>query len=121
MIFILSQSKDTYFIVEPNTGLTLEYYIKYTVLSKPFYTEYDKSKNSTQGYQLYQGEIYFVNDNTSKIVEISDDQHMLKVLLLLGIIFSSLSFVSCVVMIFLYRKARKVNKFGDQNKSLMSS
>lgn len=123
ILLLFIQSQDTYFVVQPNTGLTLEYFIKYTVLSKPFYTEYITSSNNTntKGYPLYQAEISFTNPNTSNIIQISQDQNSLKVLFILGIILSSLSLVSFIVMLVMYRKSRKGNKFGEQNKSLVSS
>jgi hypothetical protein len=95
-------------------------YIKYTVSSKPFYTEY-LQKNTTSTFPLYQGEIYYKNDDTQSIVQISKDEQSLKVMFLMGIILSSLFILIFIAMLILYRKARKGNKFGEQNKSLMSS
>ena len=61
-----------------------------------------------------------MNSNTNDMVEINSDQHTLKVLLLLGIIFSSLFLVVFIVMLVLYRKSRKANKFKEENKSFIS-
>jgi hypothetical protein len=61
-----------------------------------------------------------VNGNTDAMVEISSDQHTLKVLLLLGIIFSSLFLVVFVVMLVLYRRNRRGDNFKEENKSLLS-
>jgi hypothetical protein len=94
-------------------------YVKYTVYSRPFYASELGNKSSSL-YPLYQGEIYFINGKTRAMVEISDDQHTLKVLLLLGIMFSSLSLVMFVVMLVLYRKNRK-DKFKEENRSLISA
>lgn len=77
-------------------------------------------KSPSELFPLYQGEIYYVNSNTSPMVEISSDQHTLYVLLLLGIIFSSLFLVVFVVMLVLCRKNRRGDKFRDENKSLLS-
>jgi hypothetical protein len=93
-------------------------YIKYTVYSRPFYAS-ELGNKSTSLYPLYQGEIYFINGKTSAMVEISDDQHTLKVLLLLGIIFSSLFLVVFIAMLVLYRKSRK-DRFKEENRSLIS-
>jgi len=65
--------------------------------------------------------VYYVNDNTGKIVQINKDKHTLNVLFLMGIILSSLFIVVFVVMLVMYKKARKSNLFRDQNKSLMSN
>ncbi len=78
-------------------------------------------KNKASSFPLYQGQIYYTNRNTGSMVEISKDEHTLKVLFLMGIILSSVFVVLFVVMLVLHRKARKGNKFGDQNKSLVSS
>jgi hypothetical protein len=74
----------------------------------------------SQLFPLYQGEIYYVNGNTDQMVQISSDQHTLKVLLILGIVFSSLFLVVFVVMVVMFKRRRRGDKFKEENKSLLS-
>lgn len=104
-----SLSPDSYAIIEPTTGLTLELKLIYTMKSNPLYTKFI-TQSSGNPINVYTSQIFYKRSGLIEIEQLKDDQNEKKLFTLISMVSIIVSLVLTIIFTSLYCTLGKKDK-----------
>lgn len=97
-------------IVDPITGITLKYEIRYSVSSKFAFLDYYTLNGLGKEYVLYDMSVYYERKDISSIEEIYKSKTSLLISYIIAIVLAGVNMILIVVGAILYRVNSKVKR-----------